>query len=616
VSAPGDDAGPPPAAAPDGGAWRAGLGYLAFFALLFLPLPLRGALPGNCDMWLNGIALPNYMLNRIEGALTGVDVGRALYPATGLLGFGESAPGTSAIFVVFKLLTRDDVIACYAMVVVILVLDALGVALLAGLYVRDRRAAVFAGLFFAASNYVLGNLDSPHTSFFAVALVALFFWKRYLVAGARRDLLRAAAFGGAQAYFSAYVFLFLLLAAVVLLAAGAEGRARLRTDLPALGRAALLLAAIAGPFFAYYAHASASANFANPWDPIFLAEVHSLEPSDLARTLEHNVLYPFARPIVAADIGERAEQMIKAGVVRLEDLRSDDAVTVFGSLSSPDDVKYFVYTRRCAFLGFVAYALAVGGLAASSRSRWELGLLYLVGLVVSFGPFIAVGHRLLPNLTLPAYRWLGLTGVLRVPCRAFALSTLAVAIAAALGADRLLAARTPGRRWLLLAALTGAVLLENVPVPLKSFAGTALARPEPLVLDFFKGQHGHVLLDLPSRPGGALFRDSQDLFEWNREIVYMNRQTYHRQNTVNGVHGYFPRSRIQAQRLIDALPAPRAMAGLRALGVDYVVYHHALELPWERGLYPGLAGSGGLRVVASSPEATIFAWAAGGPEAR
>src|SRR5207244_1625853 len=166
-----------------------------------------------------------------------------------------------------------------------------------------------------------------------------------------------------------------------------------------------------------------------------------------------------------------------------------------------------------------------------------------------------------------AYRWLDLAAVLRVPSRAFALSVLAVVLAAAIGMARLRASsalQARPRRRLVFAVLTAAVLLENVPVPLKTFAGARLATPERLVLDFFGGQRGYVLLDLPSRPGGALYQDSQDLFEWNREIIYMNRQTYHRQNVVNGVHGYFPRTRLDAQRLVDALPAPDAPAACSA----------------------------------------------------
>jgi hypothetical protein len=593
---------------------KAALAYLALFALLLLPLPRRGALPGNCDTWLNGLALPNYMLNRVAAGLTGEVVGAPLYPAPGILGFGESAFGTSAIFIVYKVITRDDVLAYYAFAVTLLALDALGVFLLARHYVRTPLAAAFAGLAFAASNYILGNIDSPHTSFFFVAFLCLHHLKRYLASGDRRSLMWAAVLGAAQAYFSAYVFLFQTLAGLALLAAHRfRAGGALRPDAGGLARAAAVFAALGGPFFAFYAASHARADFTNPWDPVFLAEVHSLEPSDLLRTLENNLLYPLDRRIVAADVGAHTKKMVEAGVVTLASLTGDDATTVFGKVSTPDDVKYFVYTRRCAFLGLVLYGLAGLGLAAAApRARWELAVLYVSSLLIALGPLIFIGGFMVPNLTYPAYRWLDATGVLRVPCRAFSFSVVAVVIAAAVGLERLAAVpalQAPRRRRAAFAVATVAVLLENVPWPLKSFAGTELARPEPLVLDYFAGRRGHVVLDLPSRPGGALFRDSQDLFEWNRELIYMNRQTYHRQNVVNGVHGYFPRTRLQVQKMIDALPAPEAFSRLRALGVDHLVYHRALELPWERGLYRKLAAAPELVTLASTPEVTIFGWA-------
>jgi hypothetical protein len=43
--------------------------------------------------------------------------------------------------------------------------------------------------------------------------------------------------------------------------------------------------------------------------------------------------------------------------------------------------------------------------------------------------------------------------------------------------------------------------------------------------------------------------------------------------------------------------------------VDYVVYHHDLELPWEDGLYGRLVDSGRIVVEAAAPEVTIFRWA-------
>ncbi len=591
---------------------KAAAAYVAFFALLLLPQARRGELPGNCDTWLNGIALPNYMLVRISAFLGGEPAGAPLYPATGILGFGESAPGTAALFIVYKLLTGDDVLAYSFFIVTVLALDALGVFLLARLYVGTPLPAAFAGLAFSASNYVLGNVDSPHTTFFFVAFLCLYHLKRHLATGRRRDLLLAAALGGAQAYFSAYVFLFQTLAAgALLLAHRFRPRGAASVNRRGMATAALVFTAAAAPFFGFYALARADDNFTNPWDPVFLAEVHSLEPADLVRTLENNVVYPFDRRILAADVSRHTERMIAGGVVSLAGLTSEDAKTVFGRLSSPDDVKYFVYTRRCAFLGCALYLLAALGLAAARQARRELSVLYLASLAVSFGPLIFVGGWMLPNVTYPLYRWLDAAGALRVPCRAFSFAVLAVVLAAAIGLERLTAApalRAPLRRRVACALVTAVVLAENVPWPLKSFAGAALARPEPLLARSFEGKSGHVVLDLPSRPGGALFRDSFDLFEWNREAVYMNRQTYHRQHVVNGVHGYFPRTRLEAQRLIDALPAAEAFAALRALGVDRVVYHRGLEFPWERRLYGQLVASGELIALATSPEVTIFGW--------
>jgi len=601
--------------------WPAAAGYALFFALLLLPMPLAGALPGNCDTWLNGIALPNIMLNRLLAGLTGEAVGTPFHPETRVFGFGESAFGTSALFMLFKIVTRDDVTAYYLFMVAILALDSLGVFLLARFYTRGAPAAAFAGLAFTASNYILGNIDSPHTTFFFPAFLCLYQCRRYLATGERRALLLGALFGAAQVYFSAYIFLFMSLAAAALLFAHRHGaRARVRADRRTLLRAGAIFLVVAAPFFGFYAVARADPNFTDPWDSTLLAEVHSLEPADLVRTLENNLLYRSDGRIRAADLTQRTRAMVERGVVQARSLTGDDARTVLGRLSNPDDVKYFVYTRRCAFLGLVLYALAgiglwrpgAAGAGLAAGRRRELAGLYLAALLVSFGPYVSIGTALIPNVMYPAYRWLDAAGALRVPSRAYAFAVLAVVLAAAAGLERLGALaplRPPGRRLALFGLLTLAVLAENVPVPLKSFAGRRLATPEPLVREFFAERRGDVLLDLPSQPGGALYRDSHDLFEWNRELIYMNRQTYHRQSIVNGVHGFFPRSRLRAQELVNLLPAPQAFAGLRAIGVDFIVYHRSLEFPWEARLYRDLSGAQELVVAASAPEVTIFGWA-------
>jgi hypothetical protein len=584
--------------------------YVLFFGLLFLQLPMKGALPGNCDTWLNGLAIPNTILSR---ALAGFDLeqaGTSFYPERAVFGFGESAFGTSAIFILFKLAARDDIAAYYFFVVTLLALDALGAFLLARHWVRDRLAAAFVGLAFSASNYTLGNIDSPHSSFFFVAFLSLHFLKRHMATRERDPLFLAALFAGLQVWFSAYVFLFTLGAGALLFAfhlarARCLSTFRARTILPA----SIVFTLCAAPFFAFYATARQNPNFTNPWNSLFLAEIHSLEPADLLRTLENNVLYPFDRKTITDDLARRTRSMMERGDLDPGSLTHGDAGIVMGTLSSPDDVKYFVYTRRCAFLGFVLYALAAAGVAATRR--WELAALYAFSLLVSFGPYVEIGGALIPGAAWPLYQWLDAPGLLRVPSRAFSFALLAVVVAAGAGLERLgsLPVLRGGTRRLALFAIVGAaVLVENVPVPLKSFPGASLARPEPLVRDYFAGKKGSVLLDLPSRPGGALYGDSGGLFEWNRELIYMNRQTYHHQNIVNGVHGYFPASRLRLQEIVNALPSPEALAGLREAGIDHIVYHHALELPWEAGLDEALAAAPQLDVAASSADVTIFEW--------
>ncbi len=591
----------------------AGGGFALFFALLLLPFPWAGELPGNCDTWLNGIALPNLMSNQLVAAVTGEDVGTPLYPETSVFGFGESAFGTSAIFIGLRAISGDDILAYYAFLVVVLTLNSLGMYLLAGHYVRDRGVAFVAGLAFSASNFTIGNLDSPHTSFFFLAFASLAAWKRFLATGERRALLTAVVLGSVQVYFSAYIFLFLwITVAGLLLSFGWRGQGR--AAFASVGArtvigAALLWVGVSVPFFASYAGSHASENFVNPWEATFLAEVHSLEPADLVRTLDDNLLYAFTPPVLAADIGSRAQAMIDRGVLLMEDLAAPDLRTVLQTASPPEDVKFFTQTRRAAFLGFVLYGLAVFGVLSARRHRWELVSIFFGGLILALGPMIEVGDRLYPNVTLPAYQWVDLARVLRVPSRAFSFSVLAVVLAAAIGLETLLGRRflrSASRRWAVLILACGSILVENVPMPLASFAGTQIATPEPAVSAFFADETGRVLLDLPSRIGGGLRGDSQDLFEWNRELVYMNRQTYHRQNIVNGVHGYFPRTRIETQRIIDRLPAETALTELGELGVEFIVYHRALELPWEQGQYEALARSPHLEPVVADQDVTIF----------
>jgi hypothetical protein len=151
------------------------------------------------------------------------------------------------------------------------------------------------------------------------------------------------------------------------------------------------------------------------------------------------------------------------------------------------------------------------------------------------------------------------------------------------------------------------VLLENVPFPMRSFEGARFVRPPEDYLRFLSARRDAVVLNLPSGIGYGLAGSADDLYVFNRELIYMNWQTYHRQSIVNGVNGYIPLSRIELQRLIMALPADEAIAGLGELGVQFLVVNKEMFLPGELPLTHALRASKKLVSVLDSETIAVFA---------
>ena len=123
--------------------------------------------------------------------------------------------------------------------------------------------------------------------------------------------------------------------------------------------------------------------------------------------------------------------------------------------------------------------------------------------------------------------------------------------------------------------------VENVPFPLRSFEGARYAQPPDDYLDFFRRRDRSVILNLPSGTGYGLAGSADDLNVFNRELIYINWQTYHGHDIANGVNGYIPHSRIATQLLIYELPSWEAIDELAALGIDFIAFNKGLVLPGE-----------------------------------
>jgi len=110
----------------------------------------------------------------------------------------------------------------------------------------------------------------------------------------------------------------------------------------------------------------------------------------------------------------------------------------------------------------------------------------------------------------------------------------------------------------------------------------------------------------------SMFTSSwDDLFQYNRELIYLYWQSSHRRSTVSGLNGYFPTPRVIFYHWTMKLPQAEAIARLRAYGVTALVYHKGMELKKDRLSLSQLEGSPLLRKVFEGPNTIVFRFSEG-----
>jgi hypothetical protein len=575
--------------------------YTALFLAIFAQFPRAGRLPGNCDTWY-AVAFTNLYRNEIREWLGLGTYGSFLYPAANPFAYGETSVLLALLPIALRSLGLTDLTAYYVFVSVAYGLTAVAVCLFATLYVRRRVVAALAGLVFAASNFLLATIDSPHTVFFGLAFASLYLFKRYLLGGRPRDLWSSAVLAGLQAYVASYVFLLLGLAVAALAAANLR-TIRERGQVRWIAAYGALAAALAAPFFVFYL-VRLTGHF--DWRPqaVLFAEFNSLEPADLMNPLPGNLLYPEGHRFDHRDAMALQKRLGRPDPA----FRTDEFAQMTGAGPRPDEESLWVSSRRRAFVGLLPYLLAVLGAWRPFPGRRDLLALYGVGVVLALGPLARVGSVALPLPLYALYELVPAAYVFRIPSRAFALALLGLAVLASRGLERLLERKRASgwRRRAAVMAVAAVVLLENVPVPMRSFEAAAWTRPPPEYLQFFSAQDGAVILNLPSGIGYGLAGSADDLYVFNRELIYMNWQAYHGRDIVNGVNGYIPRSRIAVQKLVSRLPSEVAVAGLARMGVGFIAFNKGVVLPGEAALLPRLRRVASLETVLDTERTVVF----------
>lgn len=393
-------------------------------------------------------------------------------------------------------------------------------------------AALFAGALYAFCPYRLAHvaqLNTMTTYWLPLILLSL---HRYFEDGRRpRDLLLVALFFSLNAASGLYYGVFAVLMAALFFALWSlihrEGPKTwdLLYGVPVFCLVAALLAALLWPYLAR----SASADHA--WGIAHVA-YYSFVPAALLTSPPQSLLLgwtPEAFGITAENGKPAYELMLYPGLAA--SLLASYAV--LRRFASRTEALY-------ASLGVAFFVLSWGPLA-----NWG-------------GTAVSLPYRLL-------YEFLPGFGSLRVPARMWAVVMLCVAVLAALGLRAILDSLGGRRALAVLAAVCLFAALEFAPaLPIDRYAdrGPPVLEPAYAYLAEDAGEDD-VVVEVP-------FASPADPF---RETPRMYRSTRGFWRLVNGFATYIPEGYAERRNVLNSFPAPRSLAELRRLGVDYVVAH-------------------------------------------
>lgn len=534
-------------------------GFLALALAVTYPLVLflpRG-LPNDLgDPLLNTWTLA-WVASRIPYGLWGVWDAPIFFPYRGTLAFSEHLIGIALFTAPIQWLSGNPILGYNLAFLGSYVLAGIGMYGLARHFTGRRDAAWLAGLAFAFHPYRVAQFPHLQVLMWGWMPVALWALHHYCATGSRRAL---AGFVGAfvlQALSNGYFFYFLSFAVLVVAAFElTRSRRRWRTaiDLVAAGAAALLALA----------------------------------------------------PVMAAYAFVRREYGLRRTFGELVGFSAD--VASYGAVTSG----LWWWGRRLPigrgelelFPGLTVLLLALAAFwpsrhAPSRRPGVALYTTMAAGaFVLSLGPRPHAWGK--PLAESGPYEWLwrylpGFDG-LRVPARWAAIVYLALAVLAALGARRLLAA-LPRPAGVAATVVLGAMLLVEGYGPLRVVSFRPA--PEPAARAAY--------LWLRDAPPGGVLELPLGAWDWGRTLVRELRYQYgtlvHGKPVVNGFSGYESplRGFLLDSPVLSPPELPAAVEALRTVGVRYLVLH----LDEFEAREWGLAVFQTLRTLERSPEQAL-----------
>jgi len=544
--------------------------YTVFFAILFLQFPLKKALSGNCDTWLT-LTYPGYTFEVIRSFFTGENFGMPMYPVTNPLAYGESAPGIQFFIIAIRSLGLTDYWTNYIYITLIFSLTGLAIFIFAGNFTKTFAGALLAGFIFSCSNMSFAHIDDSIVVFFFFPALSLHFLTRWFKERRNRLLYISALLGGLQVYFSFYIFFYLwVLCGLFIVYYFFQKKIQFKTILRPLALYSIIFIVVSAPHIGFHLYTLKELDFVTPFDQMYTIKMASLNPVDLILVLPDNLMYP--------DLGKYLGIPMNWGFV-----------------------------RHYNFTGFVALLLMIYSFFKWNKYRLLIGLIAIVGIFLALGPVLMFNMKEVFKSPLYAlYEWIPILNFLRVGARAHFIFLFAMSIGAALAAEKF-----SGKFKMPSIIFAGIFILhffESTPFPMKTFDATysekipevysfiSLKNPDALILELPSSMNLEYLnwddriFDDPKNfvnknenqlkvDNLGMFVNSWDpLFEYNREIIYMNWQLGHKINSVNGVNGYFPTPRMMWQYYISKLPDKSSFDAIRKWGVNYIVWNTSMEL--------------------------------------
>jgi hypothetical protein len=508
-------------------------GFVIATILLTLPLaahPTRTLPSDLVDTLLNTWIL-GWDAERLRHGLAGVWNAPIYFPYHDTLAFSENLFGIAVLVAPVYWLSGNPVLTYNVAFVLSFVLAGVGMYLLVRTLTASRIAAIAAGLYYAFCPFRMAQIS--HVQMVATGWLPIALWALtgYFATRRRLWLSVVAAAAILQATSNSYVAYYMAVPILAVAAAGlwraGRGRLRAAAELAVAGLVALAILAPVGA--AYY-----------------------------------RVKHDYGQTRSAAEIADGGADLRAYLVAK---------TTIGTGRWLPTAV--VTDPEKELFPGFVVIALAGVACAEILRRRSSYRspvLLYagiaVAGLLCSLGPFVRLWSHLV-TLHGP-YDWLlhvvpGMDGM-RVPARFAIVFVLGLSVVAGCGVAILLE-RMRGRGRALLAAAIAVGLISDgwaVPIPTERYVGAG--RPDDRA----------VAAWLKDRPAGAVLNLPILTFNF-QELNYQYATLIHGHPLVNGFSGYNtplqeflrnPRS-----PLYDWDRFPALVAGLRHLGVRYVVVH-------------------------------------------